>query len=282
MKNIYFMGVIIFLFLIGIMSTIFQSGSVYAAGTTSNTISIPLDQGEDVIVEVDGEVLSIHQSPRYVVVSGTFSTVKVDGGTPVQVQNVAIVDLQTRVILNWLPAFNGAIFDIESYQNQIFIAGNFTQVGTATQPFLAVFDSSTKQLTQKQYQLDGAVNTLEMYESTLILGGEFEHIEAMERLHLGGISLEKQLITSWNPGANASVNSIARDTNTLYVGGAFTTIAGQARTYLASFYLPSGILSEWAPVVASPVQKLSINEGALIVELASSDPSLGVVQATVP
>ncbi|MBP9690739.1 hypothetical protein KBD81_01525 [Candidatus Woesebacteria bacterium] len=279
MRNIISVFIIV-IGLFGFMMSPFPLSAVDITSTKS--VKIPVQNNDDVTVEVDGSVLSVRQSPRYVVVSGTFSSVRVDNGTEIDVKNVAIVDLERREVLTWIPQANGAIFGIESYNNLLFLSGNFTQIGTVQQPYLAVFDTDSKQLSATQYQVNGAVNTLNVFDSTLLLGGDFTQVLGVERSHIAGISLEKQIATVWNPGANDIVTSFARDDRVLYVGGSFTQIAGQSRTYLASFYLPSGVLSEWAPMMSNRVQNLTLQNGVLVVEIAPTEADVQPIVTSVP
>ncbi len=112
---------------------------------------------------------------------------------------------------------NGTIRDIISYDNQIYIGGDFTSVGGNNIANLAMWNGTSWSATQA-LQVNGPVNTFEIYEGKLVVGGEFTQVNTTPT---EGLFFFNNLTVESLPthGSMTSVDNLEVYNSVLVVGG---------------------------------------------------------------
>ncbi len=145
--------------------------------------------------------------------------------------NIAQVNLTTGAIgANWrAPIPSAQVRAIAIDGNNLFIGGDFQQIGTNTRNFMAKLDNRGR-LKGWSKNFGAAVYAVVIDGNNLFAGGAFLTVGAKTRHRLVKISKGSDATTkSWNPGANGLVRTLALNGATLLVGGDFTTLSGAAR-----------------------------------------------------
>ncbi|MEZ6172003.1 MAG: hypothetical protein R3B58_03405 [Phycisphaerales bacterium] len=163
---------------------------------------------------------------------------------------------------------HGGVMDITTYNDELYVAGYFSDVGGMTAQNIARWDGKT--WSSVGTGIDPRVRVLDSIDGKLLVGGEFTNA--------GGQPVE--YLATWDgaqwaaiaPGLNDDVWALAVDGSTCYAGGRFDTAGGTAT--------PSGIAhwdgSTWHAVGPStPVypNSLAIYQGDLYVAGGNSATS---------
>ena len=154
----------------------------------------------------------------------------------------------------WQPGPDGVVTDIETDGKVVYIAGNFSQVGTYSKPNLAAVDGTTGFVWPVWGPApDGPVLDMAVTEDALYIGGSFAHIAGAARSNVAALKPVKNLqwpaeVMPWNPGADKPVEALAVDGAGVYLGGRFTSVGGVSRTGLAGTDL-SGAVLDFSPKV---------------------------------
>ena len=243
-----------------------------------------------------------------IVIGGTFDTVYGTGTNtnPVSRRNAASfaeVSSPNQVVGNWNPSPNGPIYAIAgpvtgSGTAAVYLAGDFTQVGTQTgykglaewglasgltslSPLLWSSNNSTTAGTT----VNGAPNTvwkpqieggrvhalLSDTTTGVYAAGSFTSIGGVTRHRLAQLSLPGAapvVLGAWDPNAGQTVRSLARfvpssGPPTIFVGGAYRVLGGDTRKNVAEL-TPAGDLTAWTPTGTNgPVNALGLLSGVL-------------------
>lgn len=248
---------LIFLFLL-ISPTVILSSQVHGA--------------EEVIhIEVNGTISKelTYENVMYLV--GDFTQVRLSGSNAISRNNIAMIDLNTQSLLPWDPTFNGAIRDIEAYNDYLFLVGDFTTVSGENHQYFLVVDKNTNTILEPPVAVNAPVYTVERYNKTLFVGGNFTSFAGAERSYLASFNLENSTLNSWSPILNGPVRSVVIHDDILYVAGEFTQVEALARNYLVAFYLPSGIQSSWSPAINTPIESMSLRDSTLVIVSQNPD-----------
>ena len=137
------------------------------------------------------------------------------------------------------PDPNGIVYDLLRLNDELFVAGTFTQIGGQSMGRVGGIDGTTGQALSSWVNsglatgANGTVNCLATEGTVLYLGGSFTQVNGQPRDRLASINLANGGVLGFNPGANGTVNAFELNGSDLYVGGAFSQVGGQARAYLA-------------------------------------------------
>ncbi|MDW8306883.1 MAG: WD40 repeat domain-containing protein, partial [Leptospiraceae bacterium] len=185
-------------------------------------------------------------------------------------------------LLAWNPNANAVVNAIAVSGNEIYVGGEFTQIGCPTGctitggPYtrnrLAVIGTNGTTLFNWNPDANSAVHALAILGSTIYVGGFFTSVSSTPRNYLAAISIANTCLTtyspicllSWSPGANNLVYTLATSsTNAVYAGGLFSIIGSLSRNRLAAIRTDGTILS-WNPAANLPVNALAIAGSTVI------------------
>ncbi|MCA8910274.1 MAG: hypothetical protein KDB82_01105 [Planctomycetes bacterium] len=167
-----------------------------------------------------------------------------------------------------LPDVDGKIWDVLEHNGKLYIAGEFTTVGTTPRNRLAEIDLSTNQVTSWNPNPDLFCTSLAVHNNILYVGGGFTLMGATARESLASFDLSSHTLTSWDPtcalpyGASNiffddDVHCLELVGDVLYAGGGFTAIDGTPRGHVCSFDLNNlgnaNGLTNWDPNVLASV-----------------------------
>lgn len=165
---------------------------------------------------VDGEVQELYadNASGRLYVGGSFENV--DGS--LQANNIAYVTEQNGVYTwhSMAGGVNGPVNAITAFDGKIFVAGHFTQAGTASVTNVAYWDGSAWHSAGCTY---GTIHDLVVYKNELYASGSFDVCAAMS-----DVNLAKWNGSFWQqlPGLTGRVNTMEVVNDDLLLGGAFT------------------------------------------------------------
>ena len=138
--------------------------SIYAAeeGMTS-------ESSDAIDVHVDGTVLTqvLQDDTLYIV--GSFTKVNVENAAYVDRTNVAAIDIPTRTVLPWNPAFNDTVYDALIYQGNLYVGGAFTQVDGMNRTYMASFTLPDRKLSPWSPEVDKPVHEMLLQGKQLVV-----------------------------------------------------------------------------------------------------------------
>jgi hypothetical protein len=159
--------------------------------------------------------------------------------------NLAILDTKTAELKPFNIAvfkpkigqnsYQGAITNLGVWQNVLYLAGDFTEVGGLPRTNLAAIDLITQQVTEWNPAPSGFIRTFAFTDNAIYVGGNFTSIGGTNRTNLAALSYTTGAALDWNPGPNDTVNTMVYADGKLFVGGNFTQVGTNAMPYLAVF-----------------------------------------------
>ncbi len=164
--------------------------------------------------------------------------------------------LSSQEIISPKISTNGIINVIVSDSNNIYIGGNFSEVGRKA---VNIVKLSLQSNTSELYPSLGGDRS---YANIIIsdgnlgwyVGGSF-NIEGITNLvHILG---DQTIDRSFKPNPNGEVRALYQEGNLLYVGGSFTQLGGQARSRIGVINTNSGDITEWNPNPNSTIHSIS-------------------------
>jgi len=157
---------------------------------------------------------------------------------------------------------NGEVNAIARSADQIYLGGDFTQVGPRTGPW-ATISTSSGEADASMPQVsggEGIVNEIVADGSGgFFIGGDFTHVGGVARNHLAHIRADGSVDPSWDPNPSANVHALARSGSTLYVGGNFSQVGGAARSHVAAVDTTTGAATGWNPNANGRVDALAVS-----------------------
>jgi len=151
---------------------------------------------------------------------------------------------------------NGRIFDILVSNENIYLAGSFTQLTdsdgtTVARNRLAAIDADTGAITPWNPNANNTVRTLALSAdgSRLFAGGNFSSVGGLSRNHVAAIDPTTGTTDkNWAAGTNSAVWALIVSGSRLYMGGDFTTVKQQPRERLAAVNTSTAELDpDWTP-----------------------------------
>lgn len=242
----------------------FGSGGLYVGGrfstiggaTRSNAALVNLTTGAALEWNPlpNNAVRAIHVSPPYVYLGGEFTVI----GSPQQFRNyLARTDLDLGMVDGvWNPNPNDHVFTIVTAvgQNNVWFGGAFSNVDTASRPFLAsatIGGQGTATNWNPRPNLD--VRVIKLVGGRLYAGGLFTSFADSARGRLASVDPFAARVFSWNPNADGPVNSLVYFGNTFFIGGSFTSVGQAPRNNLAAVDSLDGAPLAWNPNPAAEV-----------------------------
>jgi hypothetical protein len=156
---------------------------------------------------------------------------------------LAKIDSATGLVnTSWNPGVNGYVYAITGSGNNIYVGGNFTQLGGLTRTSLGAVNATSGATTTFDPVIQnnggaGYVYALTIDTSNILyVGGAFTTAKSAARNNAAAFGITGTgALQTWNPNTNGTVNALAKSGTTIFIGGNFTTInGGTARNYLAS------------------------------------------------
>jgi hypothetical protein len=206
--------------------------------------------------------------------SGDGSTVYVGGGFEniggQSRNNLAAVDAATGQVTNFNPAglgTDGQVFALEVSGTQVYVGGQFTNLGGQTRNGLAKVAGTTGGdlgwIPNPTFGGGGGlILAIEVSGNSVYAGGVFTNIGGQGRNNLASLSATSgNALPGFAPNPDDVVLSLALSGTTIYVGGDFDNIAGQPRSTLAQLDAATGALTTFdANLVATDsVRALSVS-----------------------
>jgi hypothetical protein len=148
------------------------------------------------------------------------------------------------------PGAANRVYDLEVWDDRVFVCGDFWAVGGEVHPNIAAVDRLTgKNKAGWLSSTDGAVNACDInpVSDVLYLAGHFDKVggEAAGQLkpgyvvrhHVAKFNPTTGDPASWNPTLNSTAGAYALDSalNRVVVGGQFTTVNGKQQEGIAFF-----------------------------------------------
>ena len=118
----------------------------------------------------------------------------------------------------------------------IMLAGGaFTQIGSASVPYLALLSADGTPVPAGVPSVDGTVRALARHsDGRVVLGGEFATVDGSPRAGVARLLSSDTLDTTFTADTDGDVHSLAVQVDDrILIGGSFTMVAGGSRTNLA-------------------------------------------------
>jgi RHS repeat-associated protein len=171
-------------------------------------------------------------------------------------------DIASGSLESWDPDPNAAARLIATDSEQVFFAGDFTEVQGAQRAGIAAVDGADASVKSWAPDPSAPVRGLAIAGDTVYIGGEFTTVRdqggsQQTRERLAAYEIDGDL-KSWGPAANAPVDALAADDTTVFAGGRFTAIDGVSRSGLAAISSDTASLRSFAPTATwGPATQLS-------------------------
>lgn len=235
---------------------------------------------------VSGAVVrSVLLTPNVIYIGGLFTTVRPPGvaGTDtsqdVPRNNVAAFDRSTGALLPWNPSTDGEVFTLQAVGNDIFMGGEFMNVGGTPETRVAAVDATTGAV-DPSINVTASATVFTIVNGpngNLFLGGSFNKINGQSRSRLAEMTPTGSLVSTWRPNVaqyygdttqcpprcHPEVFTIdfSTDGNTVYFGGHFGLVNGVQRNEGAAVSMTdstgmncstASCVTPWNPSVFAP------------------------------
>lgn len=164
-------------------------------------------------------------------------------------RSIWALDRVTAEVLDWNLNYSTSIYDIDTYENQVFVGGNFSNLNGTPRINLAAFSRSNGDL----LDWDPVFNTVYCMEQSdygLFVGGESE-TDISEPIALLNYADGSEIPTGLEIEYNypivspPNIRDISIHENRLYFGGKFNEVNGEDRINVAALNFPELTLNEW-------------------------------------
>lgn len=169
------------------------------------------------------------------------------------IENLAHVNSECRVDLNFRPNPDGNVRAITKLGDSIFVGGIFASIGGTTRSALAKLNAITGAVDTSWVPgtTSGTVWALENSGTSLYVGGDFSTLSGQARIGFGVLDTNTAVVDPITRNTDATaIYTIYKDETSLYLGGIFTQIDGQPRAGFAELSLSGLTLTTWAPSVS--------------------------------
>ncbi len=181
---------------------------------------------------------------------------------------LAAWDINNNSFLDWAPQVGGFETLIESfsvYDNTMFVAGDFKQLGGMDRNYLGAVSMTDGSVTDWNPVAGYRGTVLAHDEETLFAGGRFRLMNGASREGLAAFNIADSKLLDISIELSGRINDVIVVDQTLYIGGSFWNINGEERRNLASINLSDGSLTDWAPEPNSTVEALAYGNNRLFV-----------------
>lgn len=138
--------------------------------------------------------------------------------------------------------------------SQLFVGGEFNQIGNVDRGGLAAIDPSSGAVLAWDPGSDlvgeHIVNALASDGTTLFVGGYFAYFGGQQQYGIAALDVATGASVPWgseDPTARYEVCDLVLDGNTLYAGGSFQRIRGADRPGIAALDATTGLPTSWSP-----------------------------------
>lgn len=240
--------------------------------------------------DINSEVKTLAMNGNDLYVGGNFTSV---AGT--SIYHLAKLNKNDgKLDLNWNPNPNeGSIIKtIAVAENDVFVGGEFTQIGGQSRNGLAKLNNSTG-VANASWNPAGNVCLIDVLcvnGSDVYVGGYFGNIGGRQRNNFAKIPISTGTADlNWNPNIYGQVKTIAVDGNLVYFGGNLTSVGGTAVKNLARVNNIDGALDlNWLPEPDNIVNSIAIESNGIFVGGQFSNiggvanPNIAKLNKTIP
>ena len=182
---------------------------------------------------------------------GSFTKmVRPGGGSSVNRNRLAAVDVKSRSLLPWNPKANGAVrtMALDGSRTAVYIGGDFSTIGGKAASKLALVDLASGRLDLRfRPAVKGRVRTVALAGNRLYVGGDFTRVGSKARAKVAALDPATGALLDWAPPAlgngryvgntgkptpdaaagNVHGLAVPADNSRVYVAGDFLDFAGQ-------------------------------------------------------
>jgi len=228
--------------------TIIICGTLYQINNSYCSSVAAIDAAGQMInwyLELDNVVRAMILKDNFLVIGGDFTALNIE--YPLKYRNhLARIDMSTGLVDDWNPNVNERIVSMAINNNNLFLTGEFTKIGTSVRYRIAALDFYTGVPTDWDFDADATVSTVSFSNNSMFIGGYFSSIGGQDRNLIASMDLLSGQTTDWNPSAyGTSVNAIAVYNDLVYVGGEFYSMGGKQRENLAELNYSSNIATDF-------------------------------------
>jgi uncharacterized delta-60 repeat protein len=216
----------------------------------------------------DGRIYAIAvQTDGKVLIGGTFTTLRPNGGPPVTRNRIARLNPDGTVDAAFDPNANGEVDAIVvQADGKILAGGFFTSIGGQPRNNIARLDATTGLADSFNPNANNEVKSIVVQaDGRILVGGYFfgaNSIGGQTRNRVARLDPTTGLADSFNPNANNVVPSIAVQADgKILVGGDFhgaNSIGGQTRNYIARLDATTGLADSFDPNADSGVDSIAV------------------------
>ncbi len=202
----------------------------------------------------------------HIFLAGEFTQIGIDSVMPRQFLAEVGTDVG-KTSLIWQPNPNNFIEDITASDNQLYVVGQFTEIGGKKINHVARIDESYGSPDESWIpNSNSTVYAIAFNGDKVLLGGGFSSvggisIKNLARLNKDDFTLDK----GWMPSPDGSVGSIAINKNNVYIAGYFTHIKNDNAINVAKLNKTDGSAdANWFPYPNGSVNCIALQSDTLI------------------
>lgn len=214
---------------------------------------------------VNGNVYALTATASTLYVGGSFTSISSpDGLTTLARSNLAAFDLTSGQPLAWAPDPDNAVVSFMLLGTDVYVGGDFTNIGGSARGRGARFDQATHTLQSWNPAANNRITSMSAYGGSIYLSGWFLSIGGQSRSFLAELDPVSAIVGPWSPAVNSSPSVVVADSSGVYVGGSFSTLGGASRANLGQVNY-SGTFTTFNPNPNQDVQSLLLHNGYLYV-----------------
>ncbi len=144
---------------------------------------------------------------------------------------------------------DGLISSIAINGNELYVGGNFTNIGSQNRNYLASVDTDTEVVTSFNPNPNNSISDMLVHNNILYVGGNFTNIESQNRNYLASIDTSTNSVTNFNLNPDNSISNMLLHNDTFYLYGNFANIGGQSRNGLAAIDIGTNSVTDFNSVL---------------------------------
>jgi len=167
----------------------------------------------------DGKVNDALVIGNTIYLAGEFTALDTDARNA-----LAMVNATSGDVLPWNPNANGPAKKLYLHQSDLYVIGEFSQIGSTTRNRIASFSlQNAGALRTWNINPDSTIYSITSSNNSVILGGQFTKIGSTNRSFLAAVDTGTAIVTNWEPSVNGAVRALEEDNGLVYVGGDFSS-----------------------------------------------------------
>lgn len=164
--------------------------------------------------------------------------------------NLCELDTGTAAATSWNDYPNNTVYDLSVHGGQLYVGGQFTQVGSTTINYLAKYylspGSPATLSTTWLPAPDLDVTALVAVSGRLFVGGSFSYFNGVDnRERFAEVDTATGLVTGWNPIGDGPPFDLEYRNGMIYAVGNFGIVGGKLRNFVVCIDATTGIVSRW-------------------------------------